>query len=329
MPHLRGKIYADYLNATNLLAGGVTVPVFPGSKFYVDGTNGSDTTGNGRVDKPYATIQTAIDAASDGDTIYIRPIAEAAGDTDPGSYAENLTIAATKSNLRLVGLSNGVAQGGQPQLRKGAGSSPHITVEAFGCFIHGLTINGASNTGGGIKLVAAAGTKDAGGLVISDCHFKNLKSSAAAATGGAIYWTASGGCWYVTIVNCEFFDCRAGIVLMGTGIDRPKGIKILNCRFFSSANTTVDADIYLSGGDGVNGLMIDRCVFGTVDVPGYATSPSAARYLDLTGCTNGVLSNSVFACSGKTFGAAGNAAKVPTTVRMAACWQEDAAVSRA
>jgi hypothetical protein len=103
-------------------------------------------------------------------------------------------------------------------------------------------------------------------------------------------------------------------------------VVIEDCTFGSSANTDIDCDIYLAGGSGAQGVIIRRCAFQTVDVPAYATTPIAARYLDLTGC-EGLIEACSFACIGqgtsaKTFGAAGDGAKIPTTVRMAGCYGE-------
>jgi hypothetical protein len=292
---------------------------------------------NPAVSTAYQLIQDAIDDASQGDTILIAPKeAEAStGDTDPDSYTENLTLGAGKDGVSLVGIGRGIAQGGQPQIKVGTTTtSPILTVNAFGCAVIGLTFNGAGATGGGIKLNSNGSTQDAGGFVAKGCHFKNMAGSGAAATGGAIYWSSDGGAWYVAIDGNEFFDCRAGVVLIGTSQSRPKGIKIRGNYFWSSANTTVDCDVYLAGGSGVNGLVVEGNVFGTVDVPAYASSPTAARYLDLTGCTNGILANNAFAClvgptsqTEVTFGASGTAAKIPTTVRMANNYGEAAAAT--
>lgn len=294
---------------------------------FVDGDIGSDTNNGLTPTTAFKTIQAAINASAAGDRVFIMPLEaeSASGDTDPDSYVETLTITA-KDGLQLIGVGRGLAQGGQPQIRPGTGSTALLTINAFGVGVYGLTFNGAGATGGGIQLVANGSTADAGGAVIAGCHFKNLKSSGAAATGGAIYWTSSGGAWYVTIKDCEFFDCRAGVVLIGTGVSKPKGVKILNCRFWAAANTTVDADIY-TGGSGFTGLAIADCDFGTVDVPAYATAPTAARYVDLTG-SDGHMFNCQFACTGKTFGAAGDGAKIPTTVRFAAMHQENAIITR-
>ena len=290
---------------------------------FVDGDYGSDTNDGLTPSRSFKTIQAAITASGQGDRVFIKALEadSASGDTDPDSYTEALTITA-KDGLQLIGVGRGLAQGGQPQLKIGSTTtSPLITVNSFGVGIHNLTINGAGATGGGVKLVANGSTIDAGGAVISGCHFKNCKSTAAAGTGGAIYWTANGGAWYVSIYNNEFIDCRAGIVLVGTSIDSPRHVKIVGNRFGSAANTTVDADIYASGSGWVD-LFIDNNVFATVDGCAYATSPDAARYIKLATGTSGIISNCVFACIGDpqgtelTFGAAGTAVIAPTTVRM-------------
>ncbi len=296
---------------------------------FVDGDHGSDTNDGLTPSTAKKTIQAAITASSQGDRVFIKPLEAdtASGDTDPDSYSESLTITA-KDGLQLIGVGRGLAQGGQPQLKVGTTTTnPIITINSFGVGIHNLTINGAGATGGGIKLVANGSTYDAGGAVISGCHFKNCKSSGAAATGGAIYWSSSGACWYVTIKNCEFFDCRAGIVMPGTGISIPKAVKVIGCRFWAAVNTTVDADIYVAA-DGIAGLLISDCDFGTVDVPGYSTSATAARYIKLGDGTAGLIARCTFACvsdvtgTEKTFGTAGTAVILPTTVRIAGCWGE-------
>jgi hypothetical protein len=115
--------------------------------------------------------------------------------------------------------------------------------------------------------------------------------------------------------------------MLGTSISVPQHVKIVGNRFSVDPNTDNDADIYVAA-SGIKNLLIDRCVFGTVDVPAYASSPTAARYISLGAGTTGIISNCTFACvtdpagTEKTFGAAGTGAIFPTTVRMAGCFGE-------
>lgn len=297
---------------------------------YVDGTYGSDAASGTSPGRAKKTVQAAIDVASAFSTIYVYAKDMTAGATDPASYEENLIIPATEEGLAIIGVSRGRTQGGLPQFKDGSGTTTSILIiRSPGCYIANIGFNGAGNTGGGILLDDDSSTKTAFGTTIFNCHFKNSKSSGNASTGGAIAWSANGGAWQVLIDSCHFYNCRAGIVLIGTGQSRPQDVVIKNCSFLASANTTVDCDIYLAGGSGVDGLLIDGCQFAVVDVPAYASSPAAARYLDLTGCTEGMVSNCAFACisqgtSAKTWGSSGDAALIPTTVRISRCHGEPA-----
>lgn len=318
-----GRLYANLNGNIAPLSG----PWY-GNVLLVDADNGSDT--DTRL--PYATIQAAVTAASAGDTIVVRPRAMSAGATDPVNYAETIVIPAGKSRLRIVGDQNGVAQGAQPQIKKGSGSTALLTVRSPGCFIGGLSFNGGSSTGGGILLDDDASTKSAFGTIIAECFFKNCAGSGAAATGGAIMWASTGGAWQSRVVASKFFNNLGGIVLLGTSNDRPKDVTIDGCEFGSDANTAIDCDIYLAAGSGMVGLAIKNCNFNTVDVPAYASTPTAARYLDLTNC-DGAIDNCSFACvvdpagTEKTFGASGTAVKIPTTVRMSRLWGEGVAAT--
>jgi len=300
-------------------------------KFFVNGETGNDANGGLTPDTAKLTIQGAINAAGQGDRIYIKALwgDTASGDTDPDSYTENLTITG-KDGLQLIGIGSGRAQGAFPQVKVGSTTtSPILTINSSGVGIHNLGFNGAGATGGCIYLYTDGSTKDAFGTVINNCHFKNAKSSGNASTGGAIYWPAAGGSWQVRVNNCDFYNCRAGISLIGTSTSRPQDVVITGCRFYASANTTVDADIY-EGGSGFASLVIADCIFGTVDVPAYASSPAAARYIYLTGAV-GIIARCYFACVGdptgteKTIGASGSACYVPTTCRFVQCYGEGVA----
>ncbi len=313
-------------NAAILSLYGMSVP---GKIYFVDGTNGDDNnSGLDTWENAKATIQAAITAASAGDTVFIAPKTMAAGDTDPSSYAETLTIAAAKSSLSLIGVSRGRAQGGLPQIRKGSGTTALLTVRAPGCHIANLGFNGiktadSTQTLVGILLDDDGSTKTAFGTTIENCHFKNCAGatgSTNAAQGGAITWAATGCAWQVLIKGCRFYKNVADVVLLGTSVDVPQDVIIEDC-VFSGPAANVDCNLYLAGGSGMNGVIIRDCVFGQLPSLG-----SVARYIDATSCV-GMLVGCVFGCQTnntgagqKTFKSDGDAAKIPTTMHIANCY---------
>ena len=270
------------------------------------------------VDRVYSTIQGAINATVDsrGDVVLVLPREVNITDTDPGNWAETLSL--NKVGVSLIGIPSNRTQGGLPQIKIGAGSTAMITVTAPGCLIKNLGFNGASSTGGGILLDDDGSTKNAWGTTIEDCHFKNCVGSTAtnAATGGAIMWAATGGGWQVRIRGCRFYKNVGDIVLKGTSAAVPQDV-VIEDNVFSGPAASVDCNLYLAGGSGMNGVIIRNNDFTAVPAIG---SGSNAKFLALTGCV-GLLSGNRFASNGRTFGAAGNEL-VPATVFLAANYQE-------
>jgi len=94
---------------------------------WVDGSYGDDHTGDGSEDNPYASIGYAIDRASDGDTILVRP----------GIYEECLNY--DGKALRIIGLYG-------PEftfIEPGAANTPAVTMssgEGPGCEFSGFTV---------------------------------------------------------------------------------------------------------------------------------------------------------------------------------------------
>lgn len=284
---------------------------------YVDGDNGSDSNNGKTPTSAFATIQAAVTASSSDDIVFVRNRAMAAGATDPVSYAETVTIAPGKDRLKIIGFNEGLTQGGVPQIKKGSGSTALVTIQSPGCLIANLGVNGSGSTGGGILLDDDGSTKTAFGTTILNSHLKNCLGSSAtdSRTGGAIQWSAQGNAWQVLIAGSVFYKNVGDIVLKGTSGSVPQDVVIKNNNFQGLATTT-DCHIYLAGGSGMSGLTVDNNTFA--DVLPALSSGSVVRYVDLTGCT-GIFSNNVVGGSYTTtgFGAAGAAAKIPTTVGIA------------
>ena len=288
---------------------------------YVDGTNGAATNSRLSWKSPLNTIQAAVTAAAANATVYVMPKEITAGSTDPSAYAETIIIPVTKPGLKLIGVDRGRTQGGVPEIKKGSGSTALITVRAPGCYIANLGINGGGSTGGGILLDDDGSTKTAFGTTITNCHFKNCKGSSAtnAATGGAIMWSTNGSAWQVYIKGNRFYKNVGDIVLLGTSVSVPQDV-VIEDNVFGGPAASVDCNLYLAGGSGMNGVIIRNNSFTCFPAIGSGTN---ATTIVATGCI-GTLEGNTFACSSKTFGAAGNVL-VPTTVLISRNYQEVAA----
>jgi len=292
-----------------------------GKQWFVDGDKSAS--GDGKTwGNAFATIQEGVTAASAGDVVYVvaKTITDATG--DPTSYAETIIIPLAKSSIALVGVSRGRTQGGLPQIKKGSGSTALLTVRAAGCLIANLGFNGSGSTGGGILLDDDNSTKSAFGTSIVNCHFKNCKGHATnGSLGGAITWSAQGNAWQVLIKGNRFYKNVADIVLLGTSNSVPQDV-VIEDNVFSGPAASVDANLLLNGGSGMNGVMIMNNVFPCFPA---ISSGSNATAMKLTGCV-GILSGNQFGfptqgAGTKTFKAAGDCL-VPTTVFMSGNYGE-------
>lgn len=292
--------------------------------WFVDGTNGSDTSsGKFGWASAFATIQKAVTSAGKGDTILVAAKEMAATDTDPGSYAETVSI--TTPQIILIGVSNGRTQGGLPQIKKGSGAVALLTIAAPGVLIKNIGFNGSGSTGGGILLDDDGGaTASAFGTTIENCHFKNCVGSTAtnAATGGAIQWSANGGAWQVRIKGCRFYKNVGDVIVKGTGSSVPQDLVIEDC-LMSGPAASVDCNIYV-GGSGVDGIVIRNCEFPQLPALGSGVNK---RYIILPTGTVGVIEGCSFACQTNTTGgtkltfkASGTAGNFPTTVHIMNCY---------
>lgn len=319
--------------------GANNIEIFTGSRanvYFVDGDKGND--GNSGLSPMLAkkTIQAAVTTAAtrnllqkSGSVVYVKAKYMAAGSTDPSSYAETVIIpAAGGERMAIIGISNGRVQMGLPQIKKGSGTSPQITVRASGCTIASMGVNGIDATGGGILLDDDSSTKTACGTTIINCHFKNCVGSTATdcRTGGAIMWASTGCAWQVLIKGNRFYKNVGDVVLKGTSVSVPQDV-IIEDNIFSGPATSVDCNLYLAGGSGMNGVIVRNNVFPSV-LPALS-SGSIVRYVDMTGCV-GIFTNNyvggVYTTAG--FGAAKAAAKIPATVGIAHNYSDSGLIVR-
>lgn len=255
----------------------------------------------------------------------IKPRATTPLAVDPVSYAETIIIPNTKPGLSLIGYNTGRTQGGLPQIKINAGTTPMLTIRAPGCLIAGLGFNGINSLGGGILLDDDGGTtKTAFGTTIMGCHFKNCAGHATNGTlGGAIMFafSVSGSPWQVLIKGNRFWKNLSDIVMMSLGTGTQLQDLVIEDNIFGGPPSAVDVNLWL-GGAGVLGLVIRRNHFDALPAQAGGT---VGKYMILQGST-GILHENFFGCVNTlTFKAAsaGSAAWVPATVLMAGNWGEN------
>ncbi len=245
------------------------------------------------VPRDYGTIQEAIDAAADGDTVVV----------DPNTYYESLdmdgkaiTLQSTDPNDPAVIASTILDGGGDNRVILCMNSEAADTV------ILGLTIqngNPGSSSGGGIYCYNSSPT-------IRNCVFINN----AAGYGGAIYCYKLGDLGDPLIVNCIFIGNAANS--QGGGIYARNSMPtIINCTFTGNsadnggglalrdtspliANCTFSGNTAGTGGGLYSGSNSDptvtNCIFWgnsattRPEIYVYSTSDPVIRYSVAQGC---------------------------------------------
>ena len=166
----------------------LTVPYLAfSSTFYVNGTTGSDSNSGTSSSSPKKTIQAAISAASNGDTVTVAS----------GTYAENLNISKRISLIAQEPLGvtiNGRQSGHCIQFATGASNT---VIDGFVIY-NGASTDSGNRYGAGIDCCGMAAT-------IRNCHFKNNGNSSQTFSGGL----QTGGGGDVLVYNCLFTGNRA------------------------------------------------------------------------------------------------------------------------
>lgn len=302
-----------------------------GTILYVDGSNGSDTNDGQSWSTAKKTIQAAVTAVGADGVVFVLPklITDMAG--DPTNYAEAIIIPATHGGMSLIGVNRGRTQLGLPQIKPAGTTHTWILkIRAPGCYIAGLGFNGNSTAGaplnGAILLDDDGSAKSACGTTIENCHFKNCCGTTVTdcRTGGAIDWPAAGNAWQVRIVGNRFYKNVCDICLLGTSSNSPQDV-IIESNHFSGPTASVDTNLYLAGGSGMDGVHVCNNTFGPIGTLGGAV---VKRVISATGCV-GIFSGNMVETTGLTFGALGSGGLIPTTMMIAGNFQDHAVIARA
>jgi hypothetical protein len=197
------QIYTAEYAATKGMYFGVTDP----ATLIVDINKCKPDTENGTATYPFGKIQRGISAATEGDTVIIKP----------GTYAENIRF--NGINITLTGIAPSDPSVTASTIIDGNQIGPVVTFESgegSDCKLLGFTItNGKSSSGGGIYCSQSSPT-------ISYCTVRN---NSAISSGGGMYNYESSP----TLISCTFSENSAA---SGAGISsQSSNTKLDNCIF--------------------------------------------------------------------------------------------------
>lgn len=222
----------------------------------------------------YGTIQEAVNAAQEGETIFVMP----------GEYDENITV--TTDYVTIIGAQLGGY--GRPDVTATAGVALTVTAQGFVCkrmrFFSGDGSDCVVQEGNGFKYedcvfddattAAEAGLRLKGNAdddsftasegVVDNCLFRGCAVGLIFDTGDA---PGNGvGCTHDVIKDCRFIDCTQDINTKDTGggVYSVQDTLITGCQFLDK-NKTVYIDLTTANGGAAGDQtgMISNCYFGT------------------------------------------------------------------
>lgn len=267
-----------------------------GKTWFVDYDNGPTGSVGKSAKNPAKHLQTVIDAAGKGDTIYVRPRAADTSGGDPQSIlpasTSNWDVPYALEGLSIIGTGCGGTKAGANATRlKGSATvntTPAFYAKAPFMTFENLAFQRGGSTNSGLKL-GTGSTPYAFSSTVTNCLFWKIGSTA---TGGALNINS----WHNNILNCYFEECYTGIY-MDAAQSNPVGTVIRGCTFGEAA-ASVSCDIYCS--NSALSTIVDNCLFAHAQPS--AGSPNL--YIDFVGASTGVISNSGFATATGTIATA-------------------------
>lgn len=281
------------------VSGGRYEGMWGNQVYFVDYNNGTAGAGGKSPADAFKYLQDAIDAASAWDVIYIRPATPDTSGGDPLKHLPESTtqwsIASTKHGLSLIGTGFGAGKEKMNMTRlqgaSGATGSVFTNYAPFTNF-ENLTFRRGSSTGAGLLIEGqtSGGSGYSFGVSVNSCLFYKISVTGAK---GAVYIESA---WHTTVANSFFEQCArgVGIGVSGSNVD---ATAVLGCTF-NGIDTTIDADIYATGGSTVTEILIDKCIFAH-DIPALASGAAYSKYIDFA-TASGLISNCAFGTETET-----------------------------
>lgn len=251
------KIYSS--TGQELVGPTGALPLVFGTGLFV-GTNGNNGLDGLATDTPYANIQSAVDAAVDGDTIYIAP----------GVYDETVTIRVGKG-LTLIGLGGR----GSVMISPTDADAVGLTVYANDVTLQNITVDGDN-------------TADYACHVYGDrfraysCKFMGPTTDGYAfgmgpETAAQIALLGLGSGADGLLVDCQFTNTYDGVMVSSSDFGQATSWRLERCRWDNNSNVCVNNNDGGQVGAGANIEIVD-CSFGLM-----ADGTPPVQFLNMVG----------------------------------------------
>ncbi len=264
--------------------------------YYVDEQDGADGHSGKSPTKAFKTLQRALDLADQQDTIYIRPrITDANAQSTYSShgYYEGTNITGTtQQGLAIIGTGRGgsgsIGMGIQTMLAADNGSTDVcLTIKSPAMSIENLGMKALTGSNGAIY--ANSNTSQAWGLTVSNCFFKDFKTTSVAKGTielHTIHWS--------TVQHCIFREAGMAINFAST-YAATNGNTVSDCTFMGVASAWAE-DIRV--GD-CKSLLIDNNRF----LHAIPSGGGANKYVACVGTAgSGMVSNNTHSLDNTTVG---------------------------
>jgi hypothetical protein len=246
--------------------------------YFVDGVNGSDSNVGTEPSRAFATIQKAVNTATGGDVIYIRPKGYTMG-TGFARYTEDVVVANTsaasasaapQAGKSIIGVTPNSVASDFLGVRWKFATNTNLNVEAPGTHIEniGFFCEGATY---GVYFEGDGATYTKAGHTGSSLYNCAIKGE------GGVFANGSDS---LQIINCQFqakYDgntCGMIMTLDGTNVNRRPVLR--GCHFLGGNGTAMDSAPIIWTGAVENGLIADNYFdLGTTVQINIATSGSS------------------------------------------------------
>lgn len=228
-----------FAHGLSLFGGFIPMVTRPGRTLFVDGVNGNNGRPGTSPDTSFATLQTAIDTAVDGEgtVIYVFP----------GPYPESLTI--NKRDIAIIGVSG--RHPGRTQIT-GAASSTQATVLVDDGFARGFVLaNIEVDTNSVARPAIQIVTNDTADLTATSSDEWWMLHNVRVNSGNTTLPSAAlllRGAQMGLVSDCLLANCTIGLALSGSLSNNIEDVYFYNTRF----QDNVTADITTVNGMSTN-----------------------------------------------------------------------------